>query len=142
MDNISAFQSYYFTDQDYISLYDYIPWKEENIISTILDDYNWETAIDTKSTWRIGDGTASFYNYIYNTLAGFTESETFRSNQIREGILTRDEALIIVEEENKPRYESIKWYLSIVGLGEKFNEVIGKINQMPKLWKRRYQLTD
>ncbi len=138
LDNISAFQSYYFSDQDYISLYDYIPWEEENIISTLLDEYNWETAIDTKSTWRIGDGTASFYNYIYYTLAGFTESETFRSNQIREGILTRDEALLIIEEENKPRYESIKWYLNIVGLGDKFNEVIGKINQAPKLWKRRY----
>ena len=137
MDNISAFQSYYFIDQDYISLYDYIPWKEENIISTLLDEYNWEIALDTKSTWRIGDGTASFYNYIYKTLAGFTESETFRSNQIREGKLTRDEALLIVEEENKPRYESIKWYLSIVGLEDKFNEVIGKINQSPKLWKRR-----
>ena len=137
VDNISAFQSYYFRDQDYISLYDYIPWEEKDIESTLKDVYNWETAIDTKSTWRIGDGTASFYNYIYYTLAGFTESETFRSNQIREGILTRDEALTIVEEENKPRYESIKWYLSIVGLGDKFNEVIGKINQTHKLWKRR-----
>ena len=29
------------------------------------EDTEWESADDTKSTWRIGDGTASFYNYIY-----------------------------------------------------------------------------
>ena len=31
------------------------------------------------------DGTAGFYNYVYHTVAGFTEHDTFRSNQIREG---------------------------------------------------------
>lgn len=39
-----------------------------------------------------------------------------RSNQIREGMLIREEALQLVTEENKPRYESLKWYLEIIGL--------------------------
>lgn len=137
LDNISAFQSFYFMEQNYLRLYDYIPWEEKKIISPLIELYNWETAKDTTSTWRIGDGTASFYNYIYYTIAGFTESDTFRSNQIREGILSRNEAFKIVEEENRPRYESIKEYLNIVGLGNKFNEIIGRINQTPKLWKKR-----
>lgn len=55
-----------------------------------------------------------------------------RSNQIREGMLTREEALQLVTEENKPRYESLKWYLEIIGLD--FETVIKRINQIPKLY--------
>ncbi|WP_457559065.1 hypothetical protein [Candidatus Harpocratesius sp.] len=134
-DNIFAFKSFYYSKKDYIRLYTYIPWDEKEIVNTLRSQYNWETASDTSSTWRIGDGSASFYNYIYHTIAGFTESDTFRSNQIREGLLSREEALKIVIDENKPRYESIKWYLNIVDLGDKFNEIISIINSVPKLWK-------
>ena len=35
-------------------------------------------------------GTAAFYNYIYYTLAGVSEHDTFRSNQIKEGQITRE----------------------------------------------------
>jgi hypothetical protein len=34
-----------------------------------------EVAIDTTTMWRIGDGTAASHNYIYQTIAGFTEDE-------------------------------------------------------------------
>src|SRR6185503_9291609 len=70
---------------DYFHLYDYVRWDEAEIDRLLLDEYEWETAVDTNTTWRIGDGTAAFYNYIYYTVAGFTEHDTFRSNQIREG---------------------------------------------------------
>ena len=43
------------------------------------------------------DGTAAFYNYIYYTVAGFTENDAFRSNQIRAGVLNRSEAARLVE---------------------------------------------
>jgi len=41
--------------------------------------------------------------------AGCNVYDTSRSNQIREGMLTRQEALQLVTEENRPRYESLKW---------------------------------
>ena len=77
---------------DYFHIFDYWRWNEEQIDDTLVQ-YDWERAPDTKTTWRIGDGTAAFYNYVYYTVAGFTEHDTFRSNQIREGDLTRDEAI-------------------------------------------------
>ena len=98
----------------------------------LINEYEWELASDTSSTWRIGDATAAFYNYIYYTVAGFSEHDTFRSNQIREGVLTRDQALILIESENKPRYENIKWYLDALGLD--FKNVISTINSIPKLY--------
>lgn len=47
-------------------------------------------------------------------------------------MLSREEALQLVTEENRPRYESLKWYLEIIGLD--FETVIKRINQIPKLY--------
>jgi glutamine---fructose-6-phosphate transaminase (isomerizing) len=118
--------------QDYFHLFDYWRWDEKEIDSTLLGQYDWEKAIDTPTTWRIGDATAAFYNYVYYTVAGFTEHDTFRSNQIREGDITREQALEYLMVENKPRYPNIKWYLDVLGLD--FEEVIKVVNSIPKLY--------
>lgn len=115
---------------DYFHVFDYWTW-EERAVDDCLKQYDWELAPDTNTTWRIGDGTAAFYNYIYYTVAGFTEHDTFRSNQIREGQLTREEAIVLVEDENRPRYTNIKWYLDAVGLD--FSETIRIVNDIPRL---------
>ena len=67
-------------------------------------------------------------------MAGFTEHDTFRSNQIREGDLTRAEALDLVKIENQPRYPNIKWYLDAVGLD--FEPVITTVNSIDRLYER------
>ena len=113
------------TQKDFYNAYDFWQW-DENLINESLKEYEWETAVDTKSTWRIGDGTAAFYNYVYFTLAGFSEFDTFRSNQIREGQLSRSQALEYVNEENAPRYQNIKWYLDAIGMD--FEKVVETIN--------------
>jgi hypothetical protein len=118
--------------QDYYHIFDYWRWDERVINNTLLGDYNWEKAPDTSTTWRIGDGTAALYNYIYYTVAGFTEHDTFRSNQVREGQITREEALKLIADENQPRYQNIRWYLDALGMD--FVEVINVINKIPKLY--------
>jgi hypothetical protein len=118
--------------RDYFHLYDYIRWDEKQIDSLLLDEYKWETAVDTKTTWRIGDGTAAFYNYIYYNVAGFSEHDTFRSNQIREGMMSREEGLRLVNDENRPRYPTIKWYTDAVGID--YEHAIRTINSIPKLY--------
>lgn len=133
IDNLGSFASRYISPKnDYYHLFDYYRWDENEINNLLQNEYQWETAIDTKSTWRIGDGTASFYNYIYYTVAGFSENDTFRSNQIREGMLTREEAMRLIEEDNIPRYETLRWYFEIIGLD--FTEVINVVNSIPKLY--------
>jgi glutamine---fructose-6-phosphate transaminase (isomerizing) len=118
--------------RDYYHMYDYVRWDEDKIEKLVLEEYQWETAVDTKTTWRIGDGTAAFYNYLYYTVAGFSEYDTFRSNQIREGMISREEGLRRVMIENQPRYPSIKWYTDIVGLD--YTSTIKRINEIPKLY--------
>tara|TARA_X000000368_G_scaffold417439_1_gene413844 strand:+ start:11676 stop:13694 length:2019 start_codon:yes stop_codon:yes gene_type:complete len=116
----------------YFQLFDYFLWDEDEVNNLIIKEYNWELSVDTKNTWRIGDGTAAFYNYIYFLTAGFSEFDTFRSNQVREGMITRKEALKFIEKDNIPRYETIKWYLEIVGLN--FENVIKKVNSIKRLY--------
>jgi hypothetical protein len=119
------------TKSDYFHIFDYWRWNEREIDDT-LAEYDWERAPDTRTTWRIGDGTAAFYNYVYYTVAGFTEHDTFRSNQIREGDLTRTEALDLVREENAPRYQNIKWYLDALGFD--FPDVVSTVNRIPRMY--------
>ena len=123
-----------FTEKkDYYHIFDYWRWDESTIDDTLINDYGWELAVDTSTTWRIGDGTAGLYNYIYYLVAGFSEHDTFRSNQVREGEITRERALELVREENRPRYQNIRWYLDALGMD--FTEVIKIINAIPRLYK-------
>lgn len=132
VDTILAFYYSYFFKKKYIHLYHYVDWNEDRILDTLTKEYNWEKAKDTKATWRIGDGTAPFYNYIYYTVAGFSEHDTFRSNQIRNGELDRKKALELLQEDNKPRLESIKEYSTLIGVS--FSEIMRTINKIPRLY--------
>ena len=47
-------------------------------------------------------------------------------------MITREKALELVYDENKPRYNSLKWYLEIIGLD--FQEVIKVVNKMHRMY--------
>jgi glutamine---fructose-6-phosphate transaminase (isomerizing) len=134
-DTLWAFMSYYGINQDHLYLFDYIKWDEDETNRTLIDTYDWETAVDTDTTWRIGDGTAPFYNYIYHSVAGFTEFDTFRSNQIREGDITREFAMDSIMTENRPRWRSIKEYLQLINMD--FDDTIRVIDRIPKLYSEQ-----
>lgn len=132
LDSFGAFLSFYYIKHPYLNLFHYLEWDEKEIIDTLIYQYNWETDPETKSTWRIGDGTAAFYNYIYYINAGFSEYDTFRSNEIREGRISREEALLKVETENSPRWNSIQWYCNTINIDWK--KTIQTINSKKNLY--------
>lgn len=132
-DTFFAFIFYYVLPQDFYILYDYIPWNENMVEDVLIPQYDWELATDTESTWRIGDATAPFYNYIYYVMGGLTENDTFRSKQIREGMIDRETALDLIYKENLPRYESMQWYCNAVNID--LNETLKVINNAPKRYE-------
>lgn len=132
VDTGKAFLSYYMEPRrDFFFMFNHLVWNEDEVNRVILSEYDFERSPDSPSTWRIGDGTAPFYNYIYLTARGFSEFDTFRSNQIREGQITREKALESVLQENSPRTESLVWYLDTIGLD--FDDTIKRINMLDKL---------
>jgi glutamine---fructose-6-phosphate transaminase (isomerizing) len=132
LDTANAFWQTFVVKDDFLYLYHYLPWHEDEIVGTIRREYDWEVASDTTTTWRIGDGTAAFYNYIYLTIAGFTEDESMLANMVREGHLTREEALRRAKEYSKPRWDSLREYAQLIGFS--FEEAMQAINAAPKLY--------
>lgn len=129
-DTLWAYWCTFVQKDDFLYLYHYLPWHEEEIVGTIRREYDWEVATDTRSTWRIGDGSAAWYNYIYSTIAGWSEDEVMLSNMIREGHVTREQALKKAAEYGTPRWPSIREYSQIVGFN--CEEALTIINGAPK----------
>lgn len=116
VDTAKGFLNYYHSKVNIIQLFEYNDWDEDSMNNSLRSEYDWEFAKDTTTSWRIGDGTAAFYNLAYFLIAGFTENDVIRSNLIREKKLTRDRALSLILSENIPRYATLKWYLDILDL--------------------------
>jgi glutamine---fructose-6-phosphate transaminase (isomerizing) len=131
-DTANAFWQTFVVKDDFLYLYRYLEWREDIIVDTIRREYDWEVATDTSTTWRIGDGTAPFYNYIYHTIAGFTEDEVMLANMVREDHLTRAEALERALEYARPRWPSIREYAQLIGFSAE--EALQIINAAPKLY--------
>ena len=131
-DALGGYLSFYLIPHEYLRLYDYIVWSEEKVNSTLINEYNWETSEETHNTWRIDDGTVPLSDYMYYMMSGLTINDTFRSNQIREGRITREEALELLEKDNAPRFNGIRWYCEKVGVD--YERVIRTINDAPRLY--------
>lgn len=125
-DTAFAYCVAYLMPLEFVYLWHYLPWEEKKIVSTLKREYDWETETDV--SWRIDDGSVAFYNYIFYKMQGFTENDTFRSNQVREGIITRQKALELATTENQPRYDSLKWYFDTLDLdGEEVLSTIDRV---------------
>lgn len=127
LDSIKSFFTTFILKDDFLYLYEYLKWDEKLIEKTLREEYGWESDSNYgKNQWRMGDGQTSFNNYIFNKMAGFTEFDDFRSSQIREGSITRDQALEMIKEDNEPKYRSIKDFTDKIGLN--FTETLKKID--------------
>lgn len=116
LDSLKGFFNYYHSNVNVCQFFEYHVWNEESLNNTLRSSYQWEFANDTSTSWRIGDGTASFYNLAYFIQSGFTENDVIRSNLIRDGQLSRDEALEKVMIENNPRLPTLDWYCRVLNL--------------------------
>jgi len=132
-DSIRSYFTSFISKDDFLYLYEYLPWEEKKIESVLKEEYNWESyKAYGPNQWRMGDGQTAFTNYIFSTVAGFTEFDTFRSRQVREGLLTRDEALRLAEIDNRPKHETLQYFSYLVGFN--LDEVLAQINSVPKLY--------
>ncbi|NQT72524.1 MAG: hypothetical protein HQ553_07105 [Chloroflexi bacterium] len=89
---------------DSLGFYDYIYWKEDEVLSTVRNELGWEGAADHTTTWRIDDSAYPLINYIYFRLVGFTEHDEMYSKMIRENVLTREEALQRVSRDHQSEW--------------------------------------
>lgn len=125
---------YSFVDKDdFLYLFSFIPWDEKTVENTIRHEFNWESDTNYgENQWRMGDGQTAFINYIYYQVAGFSEFDNFRSNQVRSGLISRDEAINLARIDNIPKWQSLKSFGEVVGLN--IDDVIKNINNIKTLY--------
>ena len=133
LDNFNGYVSSFIKKENFLHLFKYIEWDEKKMTDTLVNEYDW--VLDKSyglNQWRMGDGQTAFNNFVYYQIAGFSEYDNFRSNQIRENLIDRKTALKLTEIDNKPRYETLKNFSQIVGFN--LDVVLSKIISIEKLY--------
>ena len=101
VDNLEQYFDYCVRSHTFIRPFSNIPWDEDELEETLRGRYGWSPGSDrSASSWRMGDGTAPFYNLMYLIALGMTEHDALRSNQVRFGLLERGNALSAAAEDN------------------------------------------
>ena len=133
LDNFNGFLASFVRKDDFLHLYNYEKWDEEEIKKVLVEKYNWQDDVSYgKNQWRMGDGQTAFNNFVYYTLAGFSEYDNFRSNQIREGLISREEALELCKHDNEVKYDTLKNFSDVIGFN--LDNVLSRINCLDKLY--------
>ena len=73
--------------------FDYVPYDEKTIMSTVARELKWEKPEDTASSWRFDCEIHALVDLMFMKRLGFSEKDELYSRMIREGSLTRVEAL-------------------------------------------------
>ncbi len=132
-DNFNGFLASFVKKENFLHFYNYEKWNEKEMNKVLIENYNWQDDISYgKNQWRMGDGQTAFNNFVYYTVAGFSEYDNFRSNQIREGLISREEALKLCKEDNKIRYDTLKNFSEVIGFN--LDNVLSKVNCIDKLY--------
>ena len=127
-------------DVETLGFYDYFYWNEKDVVSTVRNKLDWDGASDTTATWRIDDAAYPLIDYLYLKLVGFNEFDEHYSKLIREGQISRDEALKRCKSDNAPRIPSLmKTFEELEVTKEQVDEVLEKYRAklLGKILKRK-----
>ena len=89
-----------YKDLTVVRLFDYLKWNEKEVMSTISDKLGWQKSPEVASPWRFDCRLDYVRRKMYAKTIGVSELRDLFSKMIREGQLTKDEALsrLSVEE--------------------------------------------
>jgi hypothetical protein len=83
-----------------ISFFDYIEYNPEHIQREVIENVGWSCP-DPKNSWQFDCQIKLVQNCLYRTLCGFTAYSDYLSAQIREGYITREQALQSLEAQKE-----------------------------------------
>jgi hypothetical protein len=94
----------------------YMRWIENEVISTIENELNWRKNPNYDSTWRGDCDVAIIKLYLYKKMIGFNDKDDGLSCLIRDHQISRDEALLRIENEGEVSEETVKEIFNRLGL--------------------------
>ena len=90
-------------------------WNEEES-EQAMGELGWELPAGCNSVWRSDCAFAELKNYMFYRTTGVTYTDTYLSNMVRAGVLTRDEALKRLETEGQFSRQRLEDALEVLGL--------------------------
>lgn len=84
----------------YVDYFHYVPWEEKKVLKRIQQELEWDFPHHLHSTWRFDCQIAHLKDHIYLKTLGITEKDDFYSKMVREGQISRQEALERTKREN------------------------------------------
>jgi len=99
-----------------IDLFFFVEWDEREVLSRIKSELNWDYPHRFNSSWRFDCRVGHLKDFMYMKTIGMTEREDFYAKMLREGFMTRDDALLRLQKENELHLDEIQTLLSEVGI--------------------------
>lgn len=103
-----------------LDLFHFIRWNEKEVVSRITKELNWDYPRELRSTWRFDCRIAHLKDYMYMKTIGMTEKDDFYAKMVREGMISRTEALKRLALENHVHMEIVAEFLEQQGLASKY----------------------
>ena len=103
-----------------VAFFDYIEYNPKRIEQEVIDALGWSSP-NSKNSWQFDCQIKSLQNYLYRTLLGFSASNDYLSAQIREGYITREQALKSLQQQKEKEsldLENIRALLSKIGASD------------------------
>lgn len=76
----------------HVSFFDFIDYDPERVQRTVMEEVGW-TSPDPENSWRFDCTVKLLLGYLYRSAWGFTADHDYLSAKIREGYITREQAL-------------------------------------------------
>ena len=106
-----------YRDLTVVRLFDYIKWDEKEVMTTITDRLDWQQSSEVASPWRFDCRLDYVRRIMYTKTIGVSELRDLFSKMIREGQMTREEALRRLKTENIVPRNVVEDVLADLGLG-------------------------
>lgn len=123
----SPYLRWKYKDITVLRLFDYIKWNEKEVMSTITEKLGWRKSPEVESYWRFDCRLDYVRRLMYAETIGVTELRDLFSKMIREGQMTREEALRRLETEDFVPKEVVEDVLDDLGL---------ELSDVPLGWDR------
>jgi hypothetical protein len=99
-------------------LFHYIRWDEGEVLSRIQSELDWDYPHNLDSSWRFDCRVGHLKDFMYMKTLKMTERDDFYAKMVREGLMTREDALRRIHRENTLHWDEIDRLLSEVEIEE------------------------
>jgi hypothetical protein len=104
----------------WVEMFNYIQWDEREIVPRIKAELGWDSPPHLESSWRFDCRVKHLVDFMYVKTLNMTDKDDFYAKMVREGLMTRDDALKRLQNENKLYMDEIQLLLNQAGFEDTF----------------------